>query len=102
MSKSDILINMKRESSLLTRGVACLWVSGAMAVCALSPVDAAEWITGSYVVPPEDDYAAHFADAPNPVLKREFALAAKPVHQQPRESASQYSRPLLSTRRGRA
>ena len=45
----------------------------------MSPVGAAEWITGSYVVPPEDDYEAHFADAPNPVLKREFALAAKPV-----------------------
>ena len=39
----------------------------------------AEWITGSYVVPGEDDYAAHFADAPAPVLKREFMLAARPV-----------------------
>ena len=41
--------------------------------------DAAEWITGSYVVPGEDDYAAHFADAPAPVLKRVFTLAEKPV-----------------------
>ncbi len=40
---------------------------------------AAEWITGSYVVPGEDDYAAHFSDAPTPVLKREFTLADKPV-----------------------
>ena len=39
----------------------------------------AEWITGSYVVPAEDDYAAHFADAPAPVLRRRFTLPAKPV-----------------------
>ena len=39
----------------------------------------AEWITGQYVVPDEDDYAAHFADAPAPVLKREFTLPDKPV-----------------------
>ena len=39
----------------------------------------AEWITGDYVVPAEDDYAAHFADAPAPVLRRRFALPAKPV-----------------------
>ena len=39
----------------------------------------AEWITGLYVVPGEDDYLAHFADAPAPVLEREFTLAAKPV-----------------------
>ena len=38
-----------------------------------------EWITGSYVVPGEDDYAAHFSDAPAPVLTRTFTLAAKPV-----------------------
>ena len=38
-----------------------------------------EWITGNYVVPPEDDYAAHFADAPAPVLRRRFVLPAKPV-----------------------
>ena len=38
-----------------------------------------EWITGQYVVPDEDDYAAHFADAPAPVLKREFTLPDKPV-----------------------
>ena len=30
----------------------------------------AEWITGSYAVPAEDDYAVHFADAPAPVLRR--------------------------------
>ncbi len=40
---------------------------------------AALWITGTYVVPDEDDYAAHFADAPAPVLRREFTVAAKPV-----------------------
>ncbi len=46
----------------------------------LSPgVGRAEWITGWYVVPGEDDYQAHFADAPAPVLEREFTLAAKPV-----------------------
>ena len=39
----------------------------------------AEWITGSYVVPGEEDYAAHFADAPAPVLKRMFTLAARPI-----------------------
>ena len=39
----------------------------------------AEWITGSYVVPAEHDYAAHFADAPAPVLRRRFVLPAKPV-----------------------
>ena len=38
-----------------------------------------EWITGTYVVPAEDDYAAHFADAPAPVLRRAFAVADKPV-----------------------
>jgi alpha-L-rhamnosidase len=38
-----------------------------------------EWITGSYVVPAEDDYEAHFADAPAPVLRRAFAVADKPV-----------------------
>ncbi|MBR2838853.1 MAG: family 78 glycoside hydrolase catalytic domain [Kiritimatiellae bacterium] len=52
---------------------ALLVASGGLAACA------AEWITGSYVVPGEDDYAAHFADAPAPVLERRFALAAKPV-----------------------
>ncbi len=39
----------------------------------------AEWITGTYVVPAEDDYEAHFADAPAPVLIREFTLAARQV-----------------------
>ena len=39
----------------------------------------AEWLAGSSVVPGEDDYAAHFADAPAPVLTREFALSEKPV-----------------------
>ena len=38
-----------------------------------------EWITGTYVVPAEDDYEAHFADAPAPVLTREFTLAAGQV-----------------------
>ena len=41
--------------------------------------DRSEWITGSYVVPPEDDYAAHFRDAPAPVLKRVFTLPDRPV-----------------------
>ena len=40
---------------------------------------AAEWITGSYVVPGEDDYVTHFEDAPNPVLSRAFALDDKPM-----------------------
>ena len=39
----------------------------------------AEWITGHYAVPGEDDYAAHFEDAPAPVLSRVFTLAEKPV-----------------------
>ena len=39
----------------------------------------AEWITGNYVVPAEDDYEAHFADAPAPVLSRAFSLADKQV-----------------------
>lgn len=39
----------------------------------------AEWITGTYVVPAEDDYEAHFADAPAPVLERDFTLAGKQV-----------------------
>ena len=64
----------KRNSSAVALAALC-----AMAVCAASAVDSAEWITGSYVVPGEDDYAAHFADAPAPVLKRDFTLAAKPV-----------------------
>ena len=50
-----------------------------MTVCGIAGVKQAEWITGSYVVPGEDDYLAHFADAPAPVLEREFTLAAKPV-----------------------
>ena len=37
------------------------------------------WITGSYDVPGEGDYEAHFADAPAPVLTRRFTLAPKPV-----------------------
>ena len=56
-----------------------LCVFGGFATCGAAPVDVAEWITGSYVVPGENDYAAHFADAPAPVLKREFMLAARPV-----------------------
>ena len=61
------------------RTMILLAVAGGMLACGAATVDAAEWITGSYVVPGEDDYAAHFADAPAPVLKREFTLAAKPV-----------------------
>ena len=38
-----------------------------------------EWIAGPYEVPAEDDYAAHFADAPAPVLGRRFDLPDKPV-----------------------
>ncbi len=49
------------------------------AVCGATDAGHAEWITGLYVVPGEDDYAAHFVDAPAPVLSREFTLAAKPV-----------------------
>ena len=50
----------------------------AVVVLALAAVDA-EWITGSYVVPAEDDYAAHFAEAPAPVLRRDFTLLSRPV-----------------------
>jgi len=49
------------------------------AFCMASACGAAEWITGSHEVPGEDDYEAHFADAPTPVLTREFDLAVKPV-----------------------
>ena len=59
----------------MTKGILAVTVVCGVAAAAFS----ADWITGSYVVPPEDDYAAHFADAPNPVLKREFTLTAKPV-----------------------
>ena len=65
-------LNWKRVSFLL-----CVLVG--FATCAAATADVSEWITGSYVVPGEDDYEAHFADAPAPVLKREFTLAAKPV-----------------------
>ena len=54
------------------------FIAVAVAAFAVSSF-AAEWITGSYVVPPEDDYEAHFADAPNPVLKRVFAVDGKDV-----------------------
>ena len=64
----------KGNSSALVLAALCT-----MTVCGAAAVDPAEWITGSYVVPGEDDYAAHFADAPAPVLKREFTLVAKPV-----------------------
>ncbi len=49
------------------------------AICMAEACVAAEWITGSYDVPGEDDYEAHFADAPAPVLTRRFEIAAKPV-----------------------
>ena len=54
-------------------------VCGGMAVGGAAGAEQAEWITGLYAVPGEDDYLAHFADAPAPVLAREFMLAAKPV-----------------------
>ena len=50
-----------------------------MMFCGAASAEHPEWITGSYDVPGEDDYAAHFADAPAPVLERTFTLAAKPV-----------------------
>ena len=52
----------KGNSSALVLAALCT-----MTVCGAAAVDPAEWITGSYVVPGEDDYAAHFADAPAPV-----------------------------------
>ena len=52
---------------------------GGAEVCGATLTENSEWITGSYVVPGEDDYAAHFEDAPAPVLTRTFTLAAKPV-----------------------
>ena len=51
----------------------------AVAFMAIAARAEALWITGSYVVPGEDDYVAHFADAPAPVLERDFEIAAKPV-----------------------
>lgn len=51
-------------------------VSVAMTITAYAD---AEWITGSYVVPSEKDFAEHFADAPAPVLSRDFTLADKKV-----------------------
>ena len=62
-----------RKNSAMTFLICC--VTFAFAVSA----EHAEWITGLYDVPSEDDYAAHFTDAPAPVLEREFTLAAKPV-----------------------
>ena len=56
--------------ALFFSAVACM----AGAACA-----DAMWITGSYVVPGEDDYEAHFADAPAQVLTREFTLSGKAV-----------------------
>lgn len=51
-------------------------------VIAAAPVAAlanAEWITGLYVPPPEDNITEHFADAPAPVLSRDITLADKKV-----------------------
>ena len=59
--------------------VALMSAFGGVSVCGATPTENPEWITGSYVVPGEDDYAAHFEDAPAPVLTRTFTLAAKPV-----------------------
>lgn len=39
---------------------------------------AAAWIAGGYSPPDESDYAAFFADAPAPVLRRTFSLAEAP------------------------
>ena len=36
-----------------------------------------EWITGSYVVPGEDDYAARFEDAPAPVSPVQYSPTQK-------------------------
>ena len=52
---------------------------GMVAACGAATLGDAEWITGSYVVPGEGDYAAHFADAPAPVLTRTFTLPRKDV-----------------------
>ena len=59
--------------------LALLLAFGGAEVCGAALAENPEWITGSYVVPGEDDYAAHFEDAPTPVLTRTFMLAAKPV-----------------------
>ena len=59
--------------------VALLPAFGGAEMCGAVLTENPEWITGSYVVPGEDDYAAHFEDAPAPVLTRTFTLAAKPV-----------------------
>ena len=44
-----------------------------LSCCLLS----AAWIAGSYEMPPEVEYGKFFADAPAPVLRREFALAGE-------------------------
>ena len=43
--------------------VAPMVAFGMVAACGAATLGDAEWITGSYVVPGEDDYVAHFADA---------------------------------------
>ena len=68
---------MKRE--LFLAMTMALAFGGEAVVCGAVAADVAEWITGSSVAPGEDDYAAHFADAPAPVLTRTFTLAVKPV-----------------------
>ena len=44
-----------------------------LSCCLLS----AAWIAGSYEMPPEGEYGKFFADAPAPVLRREFALTGE-------------------------
>ena len=63
---------------LKTSSGAAICLAVLLSACAETPKEAC-WITGHYVVPGEDEYAAHFADAPSPVLERVFTLAAKPV-----------------------
>ena len=49
-------------------------MSGPLLACAL----AASWIAGTYVPPAETNYAAFFADAPAPVLRRSLSLSDAP------------------------
>ena len=62
----------------VVRNWMCVSVAVAAVACGRA-ASTAQWITGSYVVPAEDDYAAHFADAPAPVLRRTFTLQDKRV-----------------------
>lgn len=78
VAEGEIAFTLSKEGAAVRRTVR-LPHGWTMAEGSAATVETAEWITGSYVVPGEGDYAAHFEDVPNPVLSRAFTLAAKPV-----------------------